>query len=67
MLFCLRTLVPQIPDLRILDLTIGYPGVPRGGYAQEWCVCRLAAIIMSSANLVDTDSWGFGLALELGV
>ena len=38
MLFCLRTLVPQIPDLKILDLTIGYPGVPRGGYAQEWYV-----------------------------
>jgi hypothetical protein len=36
MLFCLRTLVPQMPDLRILDLTVGYPGVPRGGYAQEW-------------------------------
>ena len=36
LLFCLRTLLPQVPDLKILDLTIGYPGVPRGGYAQEW-------------------------------
>lgn len=34
--FCLRTLLPQTPDLHLLDLTIGYPGVPRGGYAQEW-------------------------------
>lgn len=35
--FCLRTLRRAgVKDLRVLDLTIGYPGVPRGGYAQEW-------------------------------
>jgi hypothetical protein len=27
-----------MPDLKVLDLTIGYPGVPRAGYAQEWSV-----------------------------
>ncbi len=36
LLFCLRTLVPQIPDLQLLDVTIGYPGVPFGKYPQEW-------------------------------
>lgn len=36
LLFILRTLIPQISTLRLLDITIGYPGVTRGGYAQEW-------------------------------
>ncbi|KAE8541142.1 hypothetical protein D1P53_002496 [Cryptococcus gattii VGV] len=36
LLFCLRTLLPQIPDLNLLDITIGYPGVPFGKYAQNW-------------------------------
>jgi lysocardiolipin and lysophospholipid acyltransferase len=36
LLFILRTLAPQIKTLRLLDITIGYPGVTRGGYAQEW-------------------------------
>ncbi|KAJ9099314.1 hypothetical protein QFC21_004195 [Naganishia friedmannii] len=34
--FILETLAPRIPSLKLLDITIGYPGVPRGGYAQEW-------------------------------
>ncbi|KAJ9116489.1 hypothetical protein QFC22_004931 [Naganishia vaughanmartiniae] len=34
--FILNTLAPRIPALKLLDITIGYPGVPRGGYAQEW-------------------------------
>jgi len=34
-LFCLRTLLPQIPDLQLLDVTIGYPGVPYGKYPQN--------------------------------
>ncbi len=38
MLFCLRTLLPQIPDLQLMDVTIGYPGVPYGKYPQEWYV-----------------------------
>ncbi|WVQ98757.1 hypothetical protein IAU59_005888 [Kwoniella sp. CBS 9459] len=36
LLFCLRTLLPQIPDLQLLDVTIGYPGVPYGKYPQDW-------------------------------
>lgn len=36
LLFCLRTLVPTVPDLQLLDVTIGYPGVPYGKYPQEW-------------------------------
>jgi hypothetical protein len=31
LLFCLRSLSPRIPDLKLVDLTIGYPGVPAGG------------------------------------
>nr|ODN88031.1 acyltransferase [Cryptococcus depauperatus CBS 7841] len=36
LLFCLRTLLQEIPDLQLLDLTIGYPGVPYGKYPQDW-------------------------------
>ncbi|KAL7424006.1 hypothetical protein Q5752_001591 [Cryptotrichosporon argae] len=36
LLFAQRTLLPQIPDLQLLDVTIGYPGVPFGRYPQEW-------------------------------
>ncbi|WVW83048.1 hypothetical protein I302_105065 [Kwoniella bestiolae CBS 10118] len=36
LLFCLRTLLPQVPDLQLLDVTIGYPGVPYGKYPQDW-------------------------------
>lgn len=36
LLFILRTLLPEIPDLKLLDVTIGYPGVPYGKYPQEW-------------------------------
>lgn len=36
LLFCLRTLLPQVPDLQLLDVTIGYPGPPAGAYPQEW-------------------------------
>lgn len=35
LLFCLRTLLPQVPDLQLLDVTIGYPGVPLGKYPQD--------------------------------
>lgn len=35
LLFCLRTLLPQVPDLQLLDVTIGYPGVPVGKYPQD--------------------------------
>lgn len=36
LLFCLRTLLPQVPDLKLLDITIGYPGVPYGKYPQDY-------------------------------
>ena len=36
LLFILRTLLPSLPDLQLLDITIGYPGVPFGKYPQEW-------------------------------
>jgi 1-acyl-sn-glycerol-3-phosphate acyltransferase len=36
LLFCLRTLTHAVPDLKLLDITIGYPGVPFGSYPQEW-------------------------------
>jgi len=28
--------VHRLPDLQLLDITIGYPGVPFGAYPQEW-------------------------------
>lgn len=36
LLFILRTLLPEIPDLQLLDVTIGYPGVPYQAYPQEY-------------------------------
>lgn len=36
LLFALRTLLPSIPDLQLMDVTIAYPGVPFGKYPQEW-------------------------------
>ena len=36
LLFALRTLLPQIPDLKLMDITIGYPGVPYGKYPQDY-------------------------------
>jgi lysocardiolipin and lysophospholipid acyltransferase len=36
LLFILRTLLPEIPDLQLLDVTIGYPGVPPHAYPQDY-------------------------------
>lgn len=36
LLFCLRSLLPHVPDLKLLDATIGYPGVPYGKYPQDY-------------------------------
>lgn len=36
LLHCLRTLSSLTPDLTLYDLTIGYPGVPPQGFAQEF-------------------------------
>ncbi|OCF71829.1 acyltransferase [Kwoniella mangroviensis CBS 8886] len=41
LLFCLRTLLPQVPNLQLLDVTIGYPGVPYGKYPQD---CRSLSV-----------------------
>lgn len=34
--FCLRTLSPKISDLRLVDVTIAYPGIPSKGYGQDY-------------------------------
>lgn len=36
LLFCIRALLPEVPNLQLLDMTIGYPGVPYGKYPQDW-------------------------------
>ena len=36
LLFCLRALSPRVPNLRLLDITIGYPGIPAGKYGQDY-------------------------------
>ncbi|KAK4692673.1 hypothetical protein P7C70_g9080, partial [Phenoliferia sp. Uapishka_3] len=36
LLFCLRTLLSQAPDATLYDITIGYPGVPARGYAEDY-------------------------------
>ena len=36
LLFCLRSLEPRINTLRLLDVTIAYPGIPRDGYGQDY-------------------------------
>jgi len=38
--FILRTLGPAIPGLHVLDVTIGYPGVPAKGYGQDYYTLR---------------------------
>jgi hypothetical protein len=40
LLFLLRSICPTIPDLQLLDVTIGYPGIPRKGYGQEYYTLR---------------------------
>jgi len=40
LLFALRTISPYVPDLHVLDLTVGYPGIPPGGYGQSWYTMR---------------------------
>ncbi|KZO95979.1 hypothetical protein CALVIDRAFT_537566 [Calocera viscosa TUFC12733] len=40
LLFCLRTLSPSIPNLAVVDFTIGYAGIPAGGYGQDFYTLR---------------------------
>ncbi|MBW0501619.1 hypothetical protein O181_041334 [Austropuccinia psidii MF-1] len=35
-LFCIRALSRKVPDLKLIDLTIGYPGIPPDGYGQDY-------------------------------
>ncbi|KAH9812254.1 acyltransferase-domain-containing protein [Melampsora americana] len=35
-LFCIRALSRKIPDLQLIDLTIGYPGIPAYGNGQDF-------------------------------
>ncbi|CEH12879.1 Lysophosphatidic acid acyltransferase LPAAT and related acyltransferases [Ceraceosorus bombacis] len=39
-LFCLRELLAQTPDLKLVDFTIGYPGIPPAGYGQSYYTLR---------------------------
>lgn len=38
--YSLRSLSPRIPDLQLIDATIVYPGVPPGGYGQNYYTMR---------------------------
>ncbi|KAG9027781.1 hypothetical protein FRB95_007388 [Tulasnella sp. JGI-2019a] len=38
--FSLRALAPYIPSLHLLDITIGYPGVPPAGFGQAYYTIR---------------------------
>ncbi|KAF8338170.1 acyltransferase-domain-containing protein [Cantharellus anzutake] len=40
LLFCLRTLGPAIHNLRVMDVTVGYPGIPLHGYGQDHYTLR---------------------------
>jgi len=40
LMFCLRTLGPAIRDLQLMDVSIGYPGIPRDGYGQDYYTLR---------------------------
>ncbi|UZJ52037.1 hypothetical protein CBS101457_001357 [Exobasidium rhododendri] len=40
LLFCLRSLAADVSDLKLVDFTIGYPGIPPAGYGQTWYTLR---------------------------
>ncbi|KIO31945.1 hypothetical protein M407DRAFT_241659 [Tulasnella calospora MUT 4182] len=40
LLFALRTLSPYVPGLHVLDITMGYPGIPPAGYGQSYYTLR---------------------------
>jgi hypothetical protein len=40
LLYSLRSLAPRIPDLRLLDMTVAYPGIPPMGYGQNYYTLR---------------------------
>ncbi|KAJ3499649.1 hypothetical protein NLJ89_g10079 [Agrocybe chaxingu] len=38
--YSLRSLAPRIPDLRLFDMTVAYPGIPPLGYGQDYYTLR---------------------------
>ncbi|EJT99919.1 acyltransferase-domain-containing protein [Dacryopinax primogenitus] len=40
LLFSLRTLAPSIPNLAVVDFTVGYAGIPPAGYGQDFYTLR---------------------------
>lgn len=40
LLYCARTLKKEIDDLKMVDVTIGYPGIPPAGYGQSYYTLR---------------------------
>ncbi|KAG6911811.1 hypothetical protein DXG01_000058 [Tephrocybe rancida] len=38
--YSLRSLAPRVPDLKLIDLTVVYPGIPRMGYGQDYYTLR---------------------------
>lgn len=40
MQYALRSLLPRVPDLYMLDATIAYPGIPPMGYGQSYYTLR---------------------------
>lgn len=40
LLFILRSMAPSIPNLQLLDVTVGYPGIPPAGYGQDYYTLR---------------------------
>ncbi|KAJ7900061.1 hypothetical protein B0H14DRAFT_2556302 [Mycena olivaceomarginata] len=39
-IYSLRSLAPRIPDLKLIDITTVYPGIPPMGYGQSWYTLR---------------------------
>ncbi|EIW86486.1 hypothetical protein CONPUDRAFT_44786 [Coniophora puteana RWD-64-598 SS2] len=40
LLYSLRSLAPRMPSLKLIDITMVYPGVPPMGYGQSWYTLR---------------------------
>ncbi|KAI5116740.1 hypothetical protein M0805_000434 [Coniferiporia weirii] len=38
--FALRALLPRVPSLKLLDITVAYPGIPPMGYGQAYYTIR---------------------------
>ncbi|KAH8110656.1 acyltransferase-domain-containing protein [Phellopilus nigrolimitatus] len=38
--YALRALAPRVPDLKLLDITVAYPGIPPMGYGQMYYTLR---------------------------